>query len=108
GLHYNVDLGVVLDDAEIVDDLVGKGTVGEVPYVQNILQANQIVHLFINVRAVGGQDLRHTGAYHAETQHRYVHHYNASLLQRYYPDITSLRRTPSTFSSRSSSSSMEI
>ena len=89
GLHHDVDLWVVLDDAEVMDDLVGEGTVGEVPHVQDILEPNEVVHLFINVRAVGGQHLGHTGTYHAETQDCYVHHDNTSFTPKgRYPDNT--------------------
>ncbi len=45
GLHHHIHLGVILDDGEIVDDLVGKNAVREVTDVQNILDGHLIGNL---------------------------------------------------------------
>ena len=79
GLHDHVDLRVMLDDGEVLHKMLRKGAVGEVPHVQDILDFNELVGFFLDAGAVAGEDLRHTGADHAEAQDRYFDHNDSSI-----------------------------
>ena len=74
GLHHDVHLGVVLDDGEVLYKAILIGAVGEIPHVQDVFQAEQIVHPLVNETAVFRQHLGHAGAHSAKTQNRYVYH----------------------------------
>ena len=47
--------------------LACKGAVWEIPHIQNIFQADQIINLALNVPSVGVQHFSHTGAHHAKS-----------------------------------------
>ena len=73
-LHHDIHLGVVLDGSEVVDDLIAERAVRKISHIQDIFQPHRGLHLLVDVGAVFGQHLRHTGAHGSKPQDRYVHH----------------------------------
>ncbi len=79
GLHHDIHLGVALNGGEVLHEQVRVRAVREVPHVQDIFQPHQVVHPVVDQPAVGGEHLRHAGAYRSKTQNRYVYHSFFSL-----------------------------
>ena len=67
GFHHDGHLRVLLNHGKIMHHLACKGAVWEIPHIQNIFQADQIIHLALNVPSVGVQHFSHTGAHHAKS-----------------------------------------
>ena len=73
-LGHHRHLRVVYDDVEIVNDAVGKGGIGEIPQVKDILDVDRPANLFFNNALILGQNLRGAAADNAEAQESYVDH----------------------------------
>ena len=65
-LHYDVHLGVALDDPKVLDEAVPVRAVREIPHIQDIFQPHQILHPLVDQPAVGGEHLCHAGAHSAK------------------------------------------
>ena len=65
-LHHDVQLGVVLQNGEVLHKQVRIRAVRKVPHVYNIFQPHQIVHPPVDKPAVGGEHLGHAGAHRAK------------------------------------------
>ena len=112
GLNDDIHLRVILNDRKIVDHTVRIGTVGQVTHIQDIFQIKTLARLFGNVLLIVHQHLAHAGTDDTKSHYSYLSHCllppqlhpeNGSA----YPAKISQRSTPSTFSARASSSSIE-
>ena len=74
GLHHDIHGGIVFNDGKVVDHLVPKGAVREVPHIQDVLEPDRRLHLLVDVVGVLGQYFGHAGAHGAKAQDCNIHH----------------------------------
>jgi hypothetical protein len=73
-LSHHRYLGIVCDDAEIMDDAISEGGIGEVPQVEDILDVDRLANLLLDNALILGQNLRGAAADNAEAQKSYMDH----------------------------------
>ena len=68
GLHHHPDIGIPLHHGKIPDDHGGKGTIGKIPDIYDILQPYGFPGGGVDLLPVPCQHTGHTGAYDPEAE----------------------------------------
>jgi hypothetical protein len=83
--RHHRDLGVVYDGVEVVNDEIAEGGIGEVPQVEDVLDADGLAYLLFNDGFILSENLRGAAADNAEAQNCNVDHGEISFQKKYSP-----------------------